>query len=445
MGETSTGSKMMKVLLVPNDVVGKKMAAPGIRYFHFARELAGRFDVTLLVANDPREVELEGVGAIGTRPDRHRQVRELARSYDVIVGQGGLDFRSMVFLAGTGVRTIYDLYAPLFETLTFEGGLGTPDAERRLRWEAYCLRHRILLLTGRAFVGANEEQRHALLGALAAVGRIALDDYRLDPTLGHLVRAVGLGVDAEPPTAREGDVRAVLPGARKHDRVLIWPGNLWDWFDPETLIRAMAKISATRDDVKLYCLGLRHFDPAGGYGEMSTTDRAIRLAEELGVKGRTVFFDFDWIPYKERQNYLLAADIGLNVHSRHVETTFAYRTRILDYLWAALPVVTTEGGALSDLVDRNGLGRTVRFGDADDCARAILELCDDSEEYERVRERVARFREQITWQRAVEPLAELIEAGQSRVHAGPAIHALAVQYALVHARTSLAGRLGRRS
>lgn len=420
---------MKRVLLAPNDFVGEKMAAPGIRYFHFARELArdGRFDVTLMVTNDPREVKLEGVRVIGTRPHRHRQLRQLARSFDVIVAQGGLDFRSMMFLAGTDVRTIYDLYAPVFEMLTFQGGGGAQGPEQRLRWQAYSLRHRLLLLTGRAFIGANEQQRHALLGALAAIGRIGLDDYRLDPMLDHLVRAVGLGVDDEPPRATIDDVRDALPQARADDKVLIWPGNLWDWFDPETLIRAIAKISATRDDIKLFCLGLRH--PNSGYGgEMTTTDRTIRLAEELGVRDRTVFFDFGWISYEDRQNYLLAADLGMNVHGRHVETTFAYRTRILDYLWAALPVVTTEGGALSDLVARNGLGRTVRFEDVDDCARAILELCDDPEEHARVRERVAGFRRQLTWQRAVEPLAELIEAPQSRGQAAATVRGLALRY-----------------
>jgi len=436
---------MKRILLAPNDFVGEKMAAPGIRYFHLARELArdGRYEVTLMVTNDPREVQLEGVRAIGTLPRRHRQMRELAGSFDVIVAQGGLDCRSMVFLAGTGVRTIYDLYAPFFEMLAFQGARDTRSTEQRLRWDAYCLRHRILLSTGRAFIGASTVQRHALLGALAAVGRISLDDYRLDPTLGHLVAAVGLGVDADPPRATVDDVRAALPHARADDHVLIWPGNLWDWFDPETLMRAMAKISATRDDIKLYCLGLRH--PNSGYGgETTTTGRTIRLAEELGVKDRTVFFDFGWISYDERQNYLLAADIGINVHSRHVETTFAYRTRILDYLWAALPVVTTEGGFLSDLVNANGLGRVVGFGDAGDCARAILELCDDPREYARVRERVARFRQQLTWQHAVEPLVELIEAPQSPVKAGASVRALALRYARARAGAG-AGARARRS
>jgi hypothetical protein len=35
----------------------------------------------------------------------------------------------------------------------------------------------------------------------------------------------------------------------------------------------------------------------------------------------------------------------VSTHYEHVETTFAFRTRILDYLWAGLPVVATGGDA----------------------------------------------------------------------------------------------------
>lgn len=435
---------MKRVLLVANDFVGELMAGPGIRYFHFARELAreGRFAVTLIVTNDPAEVRIDGVEVIGTSPRRHAQMRRLAQSFDVIVGQGGLDFRSMVLLAGTSVRTIYDLYAPFFEMLAFEAGVRTGGREQRLRWEAFCVRHRLLLLTGRAFVGASEHQRAALLGALAAVGRVGVDDYRIDPTLEHLVRAVGLGVDGEPARATIDDARSVLPQARPGDRVLVWPGSLWPWLDPETLIRAMARISAERDDIKLFCIGLGHPNPTG-YGEDTGAERAIALARELGVIDRTVFFGFGWLPYRRRQDHLLAADVGVSIHGRHVETTFSYRTRVIDYLWAGLPVLTTQGGALGELVERDGLGRTVRFGDVDGCARAILELCDDPDEYRRVRERVARRRAQMTWRRAVEPLIELIEAPQARAGSGAAARALALRYAWARLRLARLRRRGR--
>ena len=44
-----------RVLVVANDHVGSRMAGPGIRSWHFADELARRFDVTLVV---PYETDL---------------------------------------------------------------------------------------------------------------------------------------------------------------------------------------------------------------------------------------------------------------------------------------------------------------------------------------------------------------------------------------------------
>jgi hypothetical protein len=35
--------------------------------------------------------------------------------------------------------------------------------------------------------------------------------------------------------------------------------------------------------------------------------------------------------------------IGVSAHPAHLETRFAFRTRMLDYLWAGLPIVSTEG------------------------------------------------------------------------------------------------------
>ncbi len=82
---------------------------------------------------------------------------------------------------------------------------------------------------------------------------------------------------------------------------------------------------------------------------------AQRRSEELGVLNRNVFFN-DWVPYGERQNYLLEADVGVSLHLDHVETRFSFRTRVLDYIWVGLPMVLSAGDALSDLVARQELG-----------------------------------------------------------------------------------------
>ena len=90
-----------------------------------------------------------------------------------------------------------------------------------------------------------------------------------------------------------------------------------------------------------------------------------------------MFFNEGWVEYDQRQNYLLEADIGVSTHLDHVETAFSFRTRVLDYLWAALPVVATAGDSLSGLVEARGLGLTVPPGDVDALETALFRLLDD--------------------------------------------------------------------
>ena len=80
---------------------------------------------------------------------------------------------------------------------------------------------------------------------------------------------------------------------------------------------------------------------------MATEARA--LADGLGLAGTHVFFNEGWVDYESRQDYLLEADIGVSAHIDHLEASLSFRARILDYLWAGLPVVATRGDVLADL------------------------------------------------------------------------------------------------
>ena len=86
-------------------------------------------------------------------------------------------------------------------------------------------------------------------------------------------------------------------------------------------------------------------------------------------------FNAGWVPYAERGAWLAEADVGVSAHLDHLEARFAFRTRILDYLWAGLPVVVTRGDALGELVERERLGRAVAEpGDVDGFAAACARL-----------------------------------------------------------------------
>jgi hypothetical protein len=92
--------------------------------------------------------------------------------------------------------------------------------------------------------------------------------------------------------------------------------------------------------------------------------------------------------------------------SCHVETAFSFRTRVLDYLWASLPVVATEGDSFAALIEREGLGLTVPAGDPDALADAFLRLLDDDAFAAACRSRAAEVAQRLTWSAALAPLLE---------------------------------------
>jgi hypothetical protein len=119
-----------------------------------------------------------------------------------------------------------------------------------------------------------------------------------------------------------------------------------------------------------------------------------------------VHFNDGWVPYEQRGAWLAEADLGVSAHLDHLEARFSFRTRILDYLWAELPVVTSSGDALGDLVEARGLGRAVEPGDVDGFAAACRALLADAGEYESTRARIAELRPELVWSKAARPLVD---------------------------------------
>jgi len=129
------------------------------------------------------------------------------------------------------------------------------------------------------------------------------------------------------------------------------------------------------------------------------------LSKKLCLYDGCIFFE-EWIPYDERSNYLTEADIGIITHPNHIETRFSHRTRIADYIWANLPIIITQGGTLSDLVDKDKLGITVTYNNTESLTYAILKLLEDKQFYNQCKENIKRISWQFRWDRVLEPLNE---------------------------------------
>jgi glycosyltransferase involved in cell wall biosynthesis len=137
--------------------------------------------------------------------------------------------------------------------------------------------------------------------------------------------------------------------------------------------------------------------------------QAHQLATELGVKDKNVHFFEGWMPYDEIRRYFLECDAGVTTHTHSLESRFAFRTRVLDYLSAGLPIICTEGDVLAELIEREGLGIVVPERDVTAIATAIERIALDPEFTASCRAQIARIRPKLTWDVAALPLIRFCE------------------------------------
>jgi glycosyltransferase involved in cell wall biosynthesis len=393
-----------RVLLWSKDPVGRAMAGPGIRYLNFAHALAEDHEVTLV---SPEPFVTDAFESRVPADIARLSPRALSASFDVVVAEG-LPLTIALRASRAGVRLVLDLYTPsLVEGLAHLSA--QPDAPRanQLRYDEVRAFQQAGLEIGDAFLCASERQRDLWLGALAAMGRLSVEGWELDPSFRDLVTVVPFGLDGELPMPGKPALRGVVPGIGKDDFVLLWNGGIWNWFDPLTVIDAVARlVEEGRREFKLVFLGTQHPNPV--VSGMGMAERAVAHATSLGLVGKSVFFNDGWVPYAERHRFLLDSDIGVSAHFDNLETRFAFRTRLLDCFWAALPVVCTGGDALGDLVRERRAGLVVPELDVLAWRDAVLMLADNPLERSRLRAQMLELREWFTWDRVCVPLARLI-------------------------------------
>jgi glycosyltransferase involved in cell wall biosynthesis len=390
-----------RVLLVSHDYVRKSMAGPGIRSLELARQVgAAGHHVTLAVPHST-DLDAEPFPVVTYDPQHQESLRHLAAGADAVVLQGFVLERNP-FLRETGAALVVDLYDPFpLEYLASVAMDATP--ERFPPWDDVlgALVEQVRL--GDFFICASERQRDMWTGALTMLGRVNSATYQADPSLRSLIDVVPFGLAAEPPARSGPGLRGVIEGIGERDFVLLWGGGVYNWFDPLTLIRAVGEVAPRHPELRLVFLSASHPNP--DLPEMRMLADAVALADGLGLTNRHVFFNPAWVPYKTRADWLLDADVGVSTHLDHLETRFSFRTRILDYFWAGLPILCTAGDTLAEDVERFDLGRTVPAEDVAATAAAIEALAGEGPDSRAARvERVRERARALTWERAVQPL-----------------------------------------
>lgn len=357
------------------------MAGMGIRAVRIAGTLYEAGHAVVLTAPSGSEASAAPAGVpLAT------SLSEAGLLYDVAILSGHAG-RALLEGAFEGAL-VADLYDPfLVENLAYANTLGAGVFENDRRTLFALLSRADLVLA------ATEGQRLFYVGALLGRGGLGGAELRADDR----VVVAPFGVDPEPPGAPEPPPDI---GAGPNDVLF---GGVYDWYDPTLVLEAWPSVLSRVPSARL----LFSRNPNPDSTPQVRLERAVAHAREAGWLGRSVHV-VEWIPYAKRGGLYAACRAAVLTHRPSLETQLSYRTRVLDFVWAGLPVVATEGGAASGLLVRSGAGLVVR-PEADAIADALVSVLTDDALRERLARGARAAAEELSWPRTLAPLLAFVE------------------------------------
>jgi glycosyltransferase involved in cell wall biosynthesis len=277
------------------------------------------------------------------------------------------------------------------------------DFERERRnWET-------VLRRGDVFLCASEQQRLYYLGVLATIGRINPLTYDEDP-----VRIVPYGVHPEEPQPRRLPCTELVgrPDAWK----LLWFGGVYPWFDIEGLLEAV-KILDEIHPTRLVVVGSRNpFVRNDDFDRHH--ERFLQLVGRPDVA--PLVHLVDWVQFHDRGDWYLDADMTILANQPGIENAVAWRTRVVDYLWARVPVATNGGDPIGDELIAAGAAVRIDVADPRSTAAAIAGVLKDPAARAAMQQQCGALREKYLWPTVVEPLLEAITHREPAAMASPA-------------------------
>jgi len=381
-GENASKLMRSEVVVYTRDVVGRRMAGPGIRAFHLADEI-GRHARVALVAE---LIEFEPSSRFRALQRGTSEASEALRAARVVYGQ---PTKELLRLTKRPARIIFDLFDPVVLELpdiyAGRGGL-RGRAHQWIEWQ----RLQAAMKQGDLLVCATPQQFSFYAGVHLSSGG-DIEGWR------EKWLTVPFGIEERDPS---DDGPAQLLG---DEPIVVWGGGSWPWLDPETALAAVETLRAAGTPVKLLMLGGRR--PNEGVAEAATSDWVRRVGpNDWGA----VLRNREWIPYRERARWFRAGSVAIMLHRESLEAEFAIRTRLFDAIWCSVPVVVTRGGFAAELVEREGLGVVVAPGDAGEVAAAIARIVRDDAFRSACVENLGRMRGRFSWSRVAAPLVERI-------------------------------------
>ena len=255
---------------------------------------------------------------------------------------------------------------------------------------------------------ANEAQKKFYTGVMAQVGRINPITYGDE----DLIQIVPYGIYREKAVAKHDPVSKLVKNKKAFK--LLWFGGIYPWFDLTNLLEAVKNANKTTP-IELIMVGVKnpfnqHPDFIKRYEEVMDYIKNNNMDEIVHIT--------DWVKFEDRAEWYLGSDAVVLINNIGMENTLAWRTRLVDYVWADLPIVTNGGDPMSDILEANKAVYILPDLDAKTIEKEIIKISKDKETLKQVSTNLSKVRRLFYWDKVTENLSKLISKGYKPADAG---------------------------
>ena len=264
------------------------------------------------------------------------------------------------------------------------------------------------LRRGDILLCANEAQKKFYTGVMAQVGRINPITYGDE----DLIQIVPYGIYREKAVAKHDPVSKLVKNKKAFK--LLWFGGIYPWFDLTNLLEAVKNANQTTP-IELIMVGVKnpfnqHPDFIKRYEEVMDYIKNNNMDEIVHIT--------DWVKFEDRAEWYLGSDAVVLINNIGMENTLAWRTRLVDYVWADLPIVTNGGDPMSDILEANKAVYILPDLDAKTIEKEIIKISKDKETLKQVSTNLSKVRRLFYWDKVTENLSKLISKGYKPADAG---------------------------
>ncbi len=281
-------------------------------------------------------------------------------------------------------QLVLDCYVPIYVEASARD---TADLEAEYyAFHADVGRWAHVLRRGDVFLCASDAQKRYYTGVLSALGRINPATYGED-----MILTVPYGIYRDEPKATSKPITALLKG--KSSKKILWFGGIYPWFDLRMLVDAAKKLNEDID-ATLVIVGAKN--PFNTHPDF--TRRYDELLEHIKTTEASHLVQLqDWVKFEDRANWYLDSDVVVVINQMGPENELAWRTRLVDFAWANLPIITNGGDPFGEVLLQANAAKRFSGLTENAIASDLLHLFNNPDALEVMKANLDGVRQELYW------------------------------------------------